>query len=168
MVKGQRSAHARQAPTRWRGRTGRWSARGAAQHTLRACKRLLVPLRATAVLRCWPHAHAPIPLRFPLQNPRPLRPTRPTPRVPRPAPPRLNVSFDVVEGRDIDFGIMLVPDGEEAAIALYGPSRRCTKLQTSIPVPATGAVHLGFDTSYTWISSKLVRYTAFACADEIC
>ena len=74
----------------------------------------------------------------------------------------------MLEGRDIDFGIMLVPEGEEAGIALYGPSRRCTKLQTSIPVPATGEVHLGFDTSYTWISSKLVRYSAFACADEIC
>lgn len=26
---------------------------------------------------------------------------------------RLNVSFEVLEGRDIDFGIMLLADGEE-------------------------------------------------------
>jgi len=81
---------------------------------------------------------------------------------------RLNVSFDVLEGRDIDFGIMLLPEGEETPISIYGPSRRATKLQTSIPVPATGTVHLGFDTSYTWISSKLVRYSVAASADELC
>ena len=57
-----------------------------------------------------------------------------------------------------------VPEGEDAPISIYGPSRRATKLHTSIPVPATGTVHLGFDTSYTWISSKLVRYAAAACA----
>jgi len=81
---------------------------------------------------------------------------------------RLNVAFDVLEGRDIDFGIMLLAEGEETPTSLYGPSRRATKLQTSIPVPATGTVHLGFDTSYTWISSKLVRYSAVCSADELC
>jgi len=83
---------------------------------------------------------------------------------------RLNVSFEVIENRDIDFGIVLVPSDPDAggAINLYGPSRRACKLTTSIPVPESGTVHVGFDTSYTWISSKLLRYTVYASAADLC
>jgi len=82
---------------------------------------------------------------------------------------RLNVNFEVLEGRDIDFGITLVPeDNSKGPITIYGPSRRTTKLQTSIPISVSGTVHLGFDTSYTWISTKLIRYAVSASNDEMC
>jgi len=82
---------------------------------------------------------------------------------------RLNVDWEVLEGRDIDFGITMVPDDDtQGPITIYGPSRRSTKLATSIPINMNGTIHMGFDTSYTWISSKLIRYSACVVHGEVC
>ena len=68
---------------------------------------------------------------------------------------QLTASFEVVRGRDVDFGIMLVRpsrDGDghaaaEEAIRLFGPCRRATGLATTVLVPEAGRVVLTFDNS---------------------
>lgn len=82
------------------------------------------------------------------------------------------VSVDVVRGRDIDFGVVLLPDssssssgGESADVdptplTLFGPCRRAASISANVLVPSSGIVVLGFDNSGTWFSSKTVRFRA--------
>lgn len=73
----------------------------------------------------------------------------------------------MVSGRDVDFGIMLIPeyDGdvgerEISPIRLFGPCRRATSLSANVAVPQAGTIVLGFDNSGMWFSSKTVRFRA--------
>jgi len=80
---------------------------------------------------------------------------------------RLCISFEVVRGGDVDFGVMFEPrDSSERPIRLYGPTRRTAELHTSFVVPATGTCHLGFDASGGWWRSKQVRYAVECRADD--
>ena len=67
--------------------------------------------------------------------------------------------MDVLKGRDVDFGVMLLPDGSDTEpIRLFGPCRRATSLSANVLVPQPGTVVLGFDNSGMWFSTKLVRF----------
>ena len=100
------------------------------------------------------------------------------------SPTNMYVSVDVIKGRDVDFGVMLLPDydadaqrfpsaagnaasgsastapNEVEPIRLFGPCRRATSLSANILVPQAGTVVLGFDNSGMWFSSKTVRFRA--------
>ncbi len=84
---------------------------------------------------------------------------------------RLNVSFSVVRGGDVDFSIVLVPsEGASDDVQperLYGPTRRVQSLQTSLVVPKAGSVKLAFDASGGWFWSKTVRYAVETVNDEM-
>lgn len=73
---------------------------------------------------------------------------------------RMYVSFDVDGGRDIDFGIVFLQEGEESPqpIRLFGPCRRATNLSTTVAVPGPGTVVLGFDNSGSWVRPRKVLY----------
>ena len=84
---------------------------------------------------------------------------------------RLVVSIEVVQGAlskyDVDFGIMLLPGGDERAepVRLFGPCRRVTALATSVCVPCDGRAVLSFDNSAMWVSSKQLSYTLTTAED---
>ena len=82
-------------------------------------------------------------------------------------PTNLYVSLDVVRGRDVDFGVMLLceEDGEIVPIRIFGPCRRASNFSANISVPCAGRVVLGFDNSGSWVYSKTVQWRA-AFADE--
>lgn len=79
---------------------------------------------------------------------------------------RMHISFSVLSGSDVDFGVMLVPRDGGAPIRLYGPTRRSAELHTSLPVPVAGTCYLGFDASSSWVRSKQIRYAVECRADE--
>ena len=73
----------------------------------------------------------------------------------------LTVSFEVTQGRDVNFGVMLVPtDKEQAPVPLCGPLGRARLLQpTVLEVPAAGTLYVAFDNSASWFTRKVVRYS---------
>ena len=54
----------------------------------------------------------------------------------------LYVSVDMVKGRDVDFGIVLLSDDSDGQtpINLFGPCRRATNLSANVLVPSAGTV----------------------------
>ena len=94
--------------------------------------------------------------------------------VPVAAGQRLNLSFSVLRGGDVDFSIVLVPEAGGASDGtqpeperLYGPTRRVTMLQTSLIVPKKGSVYLAFDASGAWFRGKAVQYAVECVNDEM-
>jgi hypothetical protein len=76
------------------------------------------------------------------------------------------VSVDVEGGRDIDFGIVFLPEQPEPADEqeeprphrLFGPCRRATNLSANVAIPGPGTVVLGFDNSGSWVRPRKVFF----------
>jgi len=77
--------------------------------------------------------------------------------VPVTAGATLTLDFDVQGGRDVDFGVMLVPADGSGAFRIYGPMRRATRLHTEVDVPADGAAYIGFDATQCWFRQRVTR-----------
>ena len=72
--------------------------------------------------------------------------------------------MDVARGRDIDFGIMLLPPEDQSdtdssgPVRLFGPCQRATNLSANVFVPRAGTVVLGFDNSGSWVRERRVHF----------
>lgn len=88
--------------------------------------------------------------------------------VPVTAGATLGLKFDVCDGRDIDFSVVLDPADESGPFRLYGPARRQTRLRAEVECPKTGTAYVGFDATGAWFRSRTVRYSCDCQRDEVC